>query len=50
MKFVRGVFLKQFNLTRDVEHYSIQIMDCVEQADQVRRLLAFLTPVMSLET
>jgi hypothetical protein len=33
-----------------VEHYSIQIMQSPDQADQVRRLLAFLAPVMSLQT
>jgi len=33
-----------------VELYSIQIMQCPDQADQVRRLLAFLEPVMSLQT
>jgi hypothetical protein len=33
-----------------VEHYWIQTMECADQADQVRRLLAFLAPVMSLET
>ena len=33
-----------------MDHYSIQIMECADQADQVRRLLAFLEPVMSLQT
>ena len=33
-----------------MEHHSIEVMVCVKQADQVRRLLAFLAPVMSLET
>lgn len=33
-----------------MEHYSIQIMQSPDQADQVRRLLAFLAPVMSLQT
>lgn len=33
-----------------MEHHSIQIMPCADQVDHVRRLLAFLVPVMSLET
>jgi hypothetical protein len=33
-----------------VDHYSIQIMQCPDQADQVRRLFAFLESVMSLQT
>ena len=43
-------FFKHLNHTRDVELYSIQIMPCADQADHVRRLLAFLEPVMSLQT
>ena len=31
-------------------HSSIQVMKRADEADQVRRLLAFLAPVMSLET
>ena len=33
-----------------MNHNSIEIMACADQADQVRRLLAFLEPVMSLQT
>jgi hypothetical protein len=36
-----------------VEHHSIQIMQimpCADQVDHVRRLIAFLAPVMSLQT
>ena len=33
-----------------MNRYSIQIMQCADPADQVRRLLAFLEPVMSLQT
>jgi hypothetical protein len=44
------VFFRQLNRTRDVYDDSTQIMDCVKQVDQVRRLLAFLEPVMSLQT
>jgi hypothetical protein len=37
-------------LARDVAHYPTQTMDGVKQAEQVQRLLAFLAPVMSLQT
>ena len=33
-----------------MDHYSIQIMQCTDQAEQVQRLLAFLEPVTSLQT
>ncbi len=33
-----------------MDHSSIQVMKRADEADQVRRLLVFLTPVMSLET
>ena len=33
-----------------MNYYSIQIMECVDRADQVQRLLAFLEPVVSLQT
>ena len=35
---------------RDVERDSIQSMACADQAEQARRLLAFLEPVMGLQT
>ena len=33
-----------------MDHNSIEIMVCANQTDQVRRLLAFLEPVLSLQT
>ena len=33
-----------------MDHFSTQIMQCPDQTDQVRRLLVFLEPVMSLQT
>ena len=33
-----------------MDHYSIQIMQSPDEADQVQRLLAFVAPVMSLQT